>query len=217
MVNKINWLQITGRVDRARHGSEHQQMIDEAPKTDFQTRFDAVLKHLRLRNRAGFARLLGIPEKSARSTSFNWYYRAAIPLKNRDALARLGISIDFVNEGIGDMLISQTDPSSAAGEHLTETVMRTHAFLAQGEDPSYNLGDRSAAETFATAYKWILAKVEQGDQSPDTVFNFLQWQRQQTPAQLALRHDIDAWEKHDAAEPTQVQPPLVVNKKSTKR
>lgn len=200
-------------------------MIDEAPKTRFQARFDAVLQHLNLPNRAAFARLLGIPAKSARSASFNWYDRGGIPLKNREALERLGVSIDWLNDEAGEMLLEQPRLEFGAGADVrantASALMRTHAFLsAQGGE--YSLAQQLEAETFASAYAWITWKIEQGDQSPDTVFGFIQWERDQqrrVPSQRELRDDIARWENGASSEAGAGEAPkrASVHKKSTKR
>lgn len=94
----------------------------------FRQRFDAASRHTGARNRAEFGRRLGVAEGGQKL--YNWYTRdCKIPDAMRKPLAAAGLSIDWINDGEGQMLLASgpvasqsvgLDASKLAG--LIETV-----------------------------------------------------------------------------------------------
>lgn len=89
----------------------NHRLMDE--KEQFQRRFDAAMRHGGATKRAQFGRLLGMDgdPKTVGSKLYNWYSRDyKIPDAMRKPLAGLGLSIDWINTGDGEMVIAVTPP-----------------------------------------------------------------------------------------------------------
>lgn len=99
-------------VDADGRQSDHQQMVDKSP---FQQRFDTMLAHAGLATLAAFADDL----KVSRQVVNNWYNRdGRIAARSRLAVQSLtGVSVDWVNDGIGEMLV-QSPASQSVGLDL---------------------------------------------------------------------------------------------------
>ncbi|WP_282259681.1 helix-turn-helix transcriptional regulator [Stenotrophomonas sp. PS02301] len=100
-------------IDHAPVNREHQQMVDESAKSPFQQRFDAVLAAMDVPgNRAAWGRKIGI---TSGQTLYNWYERdQKIPEKERKRLAQFGMSIDWINDGEGQMRMAGAIVSTPA-------------------------------------------------------------------------------------------------------
>ncbi|MFC6838579.1 hypothetical protein [Xanthomonas theicola] len=152
-------------------------MVDGKPKSAFQQRFQAAMEYLKTPNRVAFGRAIGV---TSSQTLYNWYERdQRVPDKQRKALARCGISIDWLNDNDGPMLLRDSGAaadagrSSGGGAAATEALMRTHAFMSR--DGDYTLAHREEAQLFADAHRWIASKIESGDPTPDSLMNFVKW------------------------------------------
>ncbi|HHA2894685.1 TPA: S24 family peptidase [Stenotrophomonas maltophilia] len=119
-------------IDRAKPFREHQQMVDEPAKTPFQQRFDAVLQAMDVPNRAAWGRKIGI---ASGQTLYNWYERdQKIPEKERKRLAGFGISIDWVNDGEGQMQIGAPSFSTPATVGSYVRVQQLDAEAGMGSE-----------------------------------------------------------------------------------
>lgn len=92
-------------------------MNDPTLKTPFQVRFEAAMEHLEVgTNRAAFGKKIGLTSGTAGQKLYNWYTRdQRIPDGQRKALAQVGLSIDWINDGDGEMIL-ETDGVFAVSE-----------------------------------------------------------------------------------------------------
>lgn len=75
-------------------------------KDEFRGRLDAAVAAAGCRNRTDFATRLGAGE-NAKQLAQQWIDRLRIPEKYRMPMLQLGVSIDYVNDGDGQVLVSQ--------------------------------------------------------------------------------------------------------------
>lgn len=86
-------------IDPDERSPQHLVMDDLTP---YQNRFRAVLQHLELPNRTAFAKKLGVD--NPKQMAGNWFNRGGrVPDTYRNQLKQLGISIDWLNDGVGKM------------------------------------------------------------------------------------------------------------------
>ncbi|WP_285317453.1 S24 family peptidase [Stenotrophomonas maltophilia group sp. Smal35] len=138
-------------IDRTIPIREHQQMVDEPVKTPFQQRFDAVLQAMDVPNRAAWGRKIGI---ASGQTLYNWYERdQKIPEKERKRLAGFGISIDWVNDGEGQMHIAPPSFSTpaTAGSYVRVQQLDAEAGMG-GETVNDDFPEVIRAMDFTPAY-----------------------------------------------------------------
>ncbi len=103
-------------------------MNDSSPKTPFQTRFDAAMDHVGASgNRAAFGKKIGM---TSGQKLYNWYSRdQRIPDGQRKALAQIGLSIDWINDGEGEMVIDAE--TSFATTETTDDYVRVQQLDAE--------------------------------------------------------------------------------------
>lgn len=94
-------------IDADRRRPDDQHMVD---KNAFQQRFDTMLAHAGMATLAAFADQLQV----SRQVVNNWYNRdGRIAAKNRLAVqAATGVSVDWVNDGIGEMQLRSSTSQS---------------------------------------------------------------------------------------------------------
>lgn len=103
-------------IDSDKRSTDHQQMVD---KTEFQARFDAMLMHAQIPTRAALAEAVGVSKQVAN----NWYNRDdRIAGGSRLAVqARTGVSVDWVNDGVGQMLLGVASQSAGLDHGKLQT------------------------------------------------------------------------------------------------
>lgn len=142
--------------------AEYQHMVD---KSAYQQRFDAMLAH------SGIATLAALADKLtvSRQVVNNWYNRdGRIAARSRLAVQALtGVSVDWVNDGVGEMLV-QSVPSQSVGLDLarlqTSIAYVVDAYLYT-ETP---ISSRGVARLAAATYDYLIAEetpnlIELGD------------------------------------------------------
>ncbi|KRG38876.1 hypothetical protein ARC78_15160 [Stenotrophomonas pictorum JCM 9942] len=91
--------------------------------TDFQRRFEEAMAHAGVaNNRAAFGVKLGL-EGNQNQKLYNWFKRdQRVPDDQRRPLAALGISIDWLNNGDGEMFVDRTptqvSPPATPGDYV---------------------------------------------------------------------------------------------------
>lgn len=102
-------------------------MADQSP---FQARFDAAMAHVGAATRAKFGAMLGVSGEGSGQKLYNWYRRdQRIPDDQRKPLAALGLSIDWINDNEGQMLIS----APVAGNEIAGGYLRVAHLDAEGD------------------------------------------------------------------------------------
>lgn len=109
-------------IDADGRSVNHLLMNDKTVKTPFQERFDLVLAHLGLKDRAALGALL---DGVSNAVLYNWYVRdqRIASTSRRNFEAKTGISVDWVNDGVGSMALPRASsddfvtaaPSQAVG------------------------------------------------------------------------------------------------------
>ncbi len=138
-------------IDHARVNRDHQQMVDEPSKTPFQQRFDAVMEAMEVPNRAAWGRRIGVVSSQ---TLYNWYERdQKIPEKERKRLAGFGISIDWVNDGDGQMTLGDRPVSAPAtsGDYVRVQQLDAEAGMG-GETVNDDFPEVIRGMDFTSAY-----------------------------------------------------------------
>lgn len=103
-------------IDQAKREVYPSTMSNEP--TPFQRRFDAAMEYAGAPgNRAAFGAMLGLGANQNQKL-YNWYKRdQSIPDAQRKPLAAIGISIDWINTGEGEMIVSSpvSQPATTEG------------------------------------------------------------------------------------------------------
>lgn len=123
-------------IDSGKRDVYAQHMTNQL--TEFQRRFEKVMEHTgAAKNRAAFGTKLGL-EGNQNQKLYNWYKRdQRVPDDQRRPLAALGISIDWLNEGEGEMLVEHAwatvSPPATAGEYVHVQHLDAAADMGDGQ------------------------------------------------------------------------------------
>lgn len=112
---RVNFLFVVADGRSSDHGRMNGQVLNH-----YQLRFMQAVRHaVGSPNRTAFATRLGV-EENAKQIASNWFNRdQRIPSEYRKALNDLGLSIDWINDGEGEMVTRPVQSQAARDQRVT--------------------------------------------------------------------------------------------------